>query len=366
MEKGELLYWLWWNRVPGIGPNRFYKLLKRFASMKEAWFASETDLQKIIGTKLFKQKQKIAILWDPEKELQLIEEKGYTLYCYTDADYPPNLKHIYDPPPLLYCWGEIKKMDERGVALIGTRKPSLSGKITAQELAGQLVNQEITIVSGMARGIDSEAHRGALEAQGRTIAVLGSGLDVVYPPENEELMQQIAQNGAVLSEFALGTKPLAGNFPARNRIISGLSLGVVVIEAAKDSGSLITAEIALEQGREVFAVPGNISSENTKGPHLLIRQGAKLVENYEDILSELSIKPMKYRHNNSTNEELRKASLSEVEQQILGVMKQEPLHIDQIIRDTKLATAEVGTTLVQMELKSLIKRFPGQMYQRII
>jgi DNA processing protein len=235
------------------------------------------------------------------------------------------------------------------------------GAFTAKDLAAQLSYQGLTIISGMARGIDSEAHRGALEANGRTIAVLGSGLDMPYPMENEPLMERTAKQGAVISEFPLGTEPYAKNFPARNRIISGLSLGVVVVEAAQDSGSLITAGFALEQGREVFAVPGNIESDRSKGPHKLIRQGAKLVENYQDILSELAIPQLSKGEIQAADVE----GLSELERKIVTVMKREPLHIDQIIRLAGLAPAQVGSTLTQLELRGLVKRYPGQLFLRI-
>ena len=245
---------------------------------------------------------------------------------------------------------------------MGTRNPTPAGIFNARELSVQLTRQGLTIVSGMARGIDSEAHKGALEAGGRTVAVLGCGIDIPYPPENEYLMKEISDHhGAVISEFPLGTKPLATNFPARNRIISGLSLGVVVVEATQDSGSLITAGFALEQGREVFAVPGNIGNDGSKGPHRLIRQGAKLVENYQDILEELAIPQLSPGEMANGNY----VAGSELEEKIISAMSREPLHIDQIVRQTKLASAQVNSALVQLELGGVVKRFPGQMYLRV-
>ncbi len=361
MRLEELKYWLWWNRVPGVGSARFFKLLEEYGSMADAWQASYLELKPLIGEKTLLGLTETKKNWDPDEELEKVTHLGLRIYSFQDQDYPPLLKKIPDPPPILYAKGKFEYGDDIAIAIVGTRTPSPNGAFTAQELASQLTRQGITIVSGMARGIDSEAHKGALESGGRTIAVLGCGVDIAYPPENEMLMDGIAEHGVVISEYPLGTTPFAKNFPARNRIISGLSLGVVVVEAAQDSGSLITAGFSLEQGREVFAVPGNIGSEVSKGPHKLIRQGAKLVENYQDILTELSIPLL------SANE-IETESFSpanELEQKVMTVMSREPLHIDQILRLSTLASAQVNSVLVQLELKGLVKRYPGQMYLRV-
>lgn len=299
--------------------------------------------------------------WYPELELQKIEHNGYRIYCYTNSEYPLMLKKISDPPPVIYSKGGFEYGDDVAVAIIGTRSPSPLGAHNAKELATNLSRQGLTIVSGMARGIDSEGHRGAIEAGGRTIAVLGSGIDMPYPPENEALMEEIAAHGAVISEFPLGTEPYAKNFPARNRIISGLSLGVIVVEAAQDSGSLITAGFATEQGRDVFAVPGNITSEGSKGPNRLIKQGAKLIENYNDVLVELSIPQLAV----SLTDVQDNQSFSDIERRVIEVMTREPLHIDQILRRSALASAQVNSALVQLELKGIVKRYPGQLYIRL-
>ncbi len=361
MESEELKHWLWWNRIPGIGPTRFYKLLDEFGNMRDAWLAGESKLEPIIGAKALMGYKTTRAEWDPDLELKKADHFGFRIYCFPDSDYPANLKKISDPPPVLYGWGNFEDGDDIAVAIVGTRNPTPMGAFTAKDLASQLSYQGLTIVSGMARGIDSEAHRGALEASGRTIAVLGSGLDMPYPIENEPLMEKISRKGIVISEFPLGTEPYAKNFPARNRIISGLSLGVVVVEAAQDSGSLITAGFALDQGRDVFAVPGNIENDRSKGPHKLIRQGAKLVENYQDILSELAIPQL-------TRAEIQaadKQGLNELEQKIIAVMSREPLHIDQILRLAALAPAQVSSTLIHLELRGLVKRYPGQLYLRV-
>lgn len=364
MEAEELKYWLWWNRIPGVGPVRFYKLLETFGSMKDAWNTSALELKPLIGEKVFLRLQATKRDWDPELEIKKIERYGYRVYCYTNPDYPVLLKKISDPPPVLYASGKFEYGDDVAVAIIGTRNPTPLGAHHARELAFSLSCQGLTIVSGMARGIDSEGHRGALEAGGRTIAVLGSGLDVPYPPENETLLEEIAAHGVVVSEFPLGTEPYARNFPARNRVISGLSLGVIVVEATQDSGSLITAEFSLEQGREVFAVPGNIASESSKGPHKLIKQGAKLIENHLDVLAELAI-PYLPTPALSAPEEKGLEGLSEIEKRVIEVMSREPLHIDQILRRTSLTSALVSSALIQLELKGTIKRFPGQIYVKV-
>ena len=360
LHESELVYWLAWNRVPGVGATRFYKLLEVFGSMKQAWSAKPEQLQRVVGAKAVSGWLKVKNGWDGEAELAQLERNQLQVFCRNDAAYPDNLKNIALPPPVLYCRGSLKPEDVNAVAVVGTRHPTPVGANHARKLAYQLSSQGITIVSGLARGIDSWAHRGALEAGGRTVAVLGCGLDVVYPPENRELMEEIAAQGAVITEYPLGTKPLAGNFPARNRIISGLSLGVVVVEATADSGSLITADFAADQGREVFAMPGNVDNEGSKGPHKLIREGAVLVESYRDILEELKLPEV----NPVKGDPGLAMELDELEAQVYTVLGHEPLHINEIQRQTALAAAQVSFVLTQMELKGIAKRFPGQLYLR--
>lgn len=362
MDWKELQFWLGWNRVPGVGATRFYKLLQAFGSMEEAWSGSTAELTAVIGAKAVGGLEKLkASDWDGEQELEHLQRYGFKVFCQVDAAYPPNLKKIPDPPPVLYCWGTLEYGDDLAVALVGTRNPSPLGICHARDLSAQLIRQGFTVVSGMARGIDTAAHYGALEAGGRTLAVLGCGLDVVYPPENKELMRQIAGQGAVLTQYPLGTRPLAANFPARNRIISGLSLGVAVIEATEDSGSLITADFALEQGREVFAMPGTIENEGSKGPHKLIRQGAKLIESYRDILEELALPQQSPEETGPTCV----IGLSDLEAKIYAVLNREPAHINQIQRQSGLSAAQVNQGLTQLELKGVAKRFPGQLYLKV-
>jgi DNA processing protein len=361
MEELELRAWLAWNRVPGIGATRFYKLWKTFGSMAEAWRETPGRLQPLLGDRAVAGWQKIKNQNIGAGELELVHKNNFRVYCYADPDYPVSLKKIFDPPPVLYCWGRFEYGDDVAVAIVGTRQPSPLGIFHARQLSTQLSQQGLTIVSGMARGIDSEAHGGALAVGGRTVAVLGCGLDVVYPPENGQLMAQIARQGAVVTEYPLGTPPVAGNFPARNRIISGLSLGVVVVEATHDSGSLITADFAVEQGRDVFAIPGNVESEGSKGPHKLIRQGAKLIEDYRDVLAELALPPLAPAEINAAMTE----QLNTLEQQVYRVLTREPAHVNQIQRHADLAAAQVSYILTQLELKGIVKRFPGQLYLKV-
>jgi len=284
----NLKYWVWLSSIEGIGSRRIHNLLQHFGMPKNIWDASEGELAGApdIGYKL------ASAVYSPENKkavdrlLSKIDKEGIRVLTLESPDYPSNLKNIYDPPPVLYLKGSLLPDDTLALGVVGSRTATAYGLKTAQELALGLASRGITVVSGMARGIDTMAHTGALAGGGRTIAVLGSGIDVVYPPENKRLYEKIQKSGAVISEFIPGTKPLAGNFPARNRIISGLSLGVIVVEAAEKSGSLITADFALEQGREVFAVPGNISSGQSVGTNNLIKQGAKIVTRIEDILEE--------------------------------------------------------------------------------
>ncbi|MBI3809000.1 MAG: DNA-protecting protein DprA [Nitrospirae bacterium] len=301
------------------------------------------------------------------------------LVAIADDGYPAWLRAIADPPAVLYCDGQIEPRDRQAIAIVGARQATPYGLRATETLARELSGAGFTIVSGLARGIDAAAHRAALEAGGRTIAVLGCGLDVTYPPEHGRLREEIAGSGAVLTEFAPGTPPWASNFPRRNRIISGLSLGVVVVEAAEDSGSLITARLALEQGREVFAVPGSIDAPLSRGPHGLLKQGAKLVETVDDIVEELLPQlelpltlPAPLTHCS------RRAmgapgegkfsdlpGLSAVEQVVLAVMSRDPLHLDDLTERSGLTPAGVAGILLGLELKDIARQLPGQRYVRV-
>ena len=284
----------------------------------------------------------------------------------TDKGYPKNLKHIYDPPSPIYVKGDIIPEDDVAVALVGSRRASIYGLNTCEKLAYEMAARGITVISGLARGIDSAAHKGALKAGGRTVAVFGCGLDCIYPPENRSLAEKIQKDGVLVSEFPAETPPLAGNFPQRNRIISGLALGVVVVEAARNSGALITANFALEQGREVFAVPGKVDSAASAGVHRLIKEGAKLVEGVEDIIEELNLKPQKGETFQNTLSVTRKVSpkLKEVESRVYLILSDEPKYIDDITKDSGLSSGEVLNILLKLQLKKLVKELPGKLYYR--
>lgn len=284
----------------------------------------------------------------------------------SDKDYPANLRYIYDPPATIYAAGNIIEQDNVAIAIVGCRRATSYGLKNAEGLAFELAARGITVVSGLARGVDSAAHQGALKAKGRTLAVLGSGLNIIYPPENKKLAQQIAENGAVISEFTADTPPLPQNFPRRNRIISGLSLGVVVVEAARKSGALITANLALEQGREVFALPGKIDSFASQGTHDLIKHGAKLVESVQDIIEELE--PLKYlqvKNGESEGKTEIKLNLSFEEGKIYSFLSSEAIHIDEIMQQVALPFGKLLTALLQLQHKKLVKELPGKLFMRI-
>ncbi len=292
-----------------------------------------------------------------------------------DAEYPEILKKIHSPPKVLYINGSFKEEDDFAVAIVGSRRASRYGIEMGEKLGYDLALRGVTVVSGMARGIDSAAHRGALTANGRTIAVMGSGHDHIYPPENKDLYKKIAESGAVISEFENGVSPLPQNFPIRNRIISGLTLGIVIVEAAKNSGALITADFALEQGREVFAVPGKISSVTSEGTHELIKDGAKLVQSAEDIMEELSlheIEPVAGRDRELNEEKISKKttryvynSLSYDERKVYKILSDEPMYIDDVVKESGVELSLASKVLLVMELKRLIKELPGKQFIRM-
>jgi DNA processing protein len=289
-----------------------------------------------------------------------------------DAEYPKILKKIHSPPKALYINGSFKEEDDFAVAIVGSRRASRYGIEMGEKLGYDLALRGVTVVSGMARGIDSAAHRGALTAKGRTIAVMGSGHGHIYPPENKELYKKIAESGAVMSEFENDVSPLPRNFPIRNRIISGLALGIVIVEAAKNSGALITADFALEQGREVFAVPGRISSITSEGTHELIKDGAKLVQGVEDIMEELSlreIEPMAGKERDIKEEKISKKtaryvynSLTDDERKVYKILSDEPSYIDDVVRESGIESRLASKVLLALELKRLIKELPGKQF----
>lgn len=368
----ERLWWIALYLVPGVGSALFRRLIEKFKSPEKVFSASRGDIEGVEGAskEVALQIKSFDIKSHLKRELELVEEHNISIVTLKDREYPENLKTIFDPPPLLYVRGELKREDDVSVAIVGTRSPTRYGKLTAESLASQLSSRGFTIISGMARGIDSFAHEGALSSGGRTIAVFGSGLDVIYPPENKELMKKIIENGAVLSEFPMGTGPLRKNFPVRNRVISGISLGTVVVEAASRSGSLITARSALDQGREVFAVPGNISSDKSRGTNSLLKWGAKLVEGVDDIIEELKTQtdhsPKKREKGIKDDDQKRvsfcKERLSEEEEKVYSLIGEGGKHIDSIIRESALLPNRAVSILAQLELKGLVTQYSGKMF----
>jgi DNA processing protein len=366
LDSSELKNWLALFTVPNVGPVRYISLVKHFGSPEKVLSASEKELAELpdIGP-VTASSIRNQVFWDKtEEQVKLLEKNQIKIVTFKDENYPENLKSIYDPPPFLFLKGEIRKEDQNAVAIVGCRSASVYGKRITERIGRELAKNGITIVSGLARGIDSIAHLSALKENGRTLAVFGSGLDVIYPPENKKLAEEIVSNGAIISEFFLGTKPEAPNFPRRNRIISGLSLGVVIVEAGTKSGALVTASCALEQNREVFAIPGNLGSKNSEGTNALIKQGAKLVTTVEDILEELKITTKGKRPDSSAQTEKDISHLSEMERNIFKLISDEPYHIDKIATQASVSLPQALSALLSLELKGLVKQLSGKMFVR--
>lgn len=353
----ELDAWILLSKLE-ISPRKRFALLEAFDSPCEIFQASRERLLEVPGITEQNADKILSLAREGvDKEKRIMEKVGAKILTILDPNYPPNLKEIFDPPVVLYVRGEIREEDKFAVAVVGTRRPTQYGRSVAHKLASELAQRGFTVVSGLARGIDTSAHRGALDGGGRTIAVLGCGIDIAYPQENKELMEEIAEKGAVVSEFAPGVPPQQWHFPIRNRVISGLSLGTVIVQAPEGSGALITADLALEQGREVFAVPGNIEDPRSKGPHQLIKEGAKLVEFVEDIITELGI-PSRISHPSSAPR-TQALLLPPEEEQLLKLLSHEERYIGDISKEAGLPPAQVASLLTLLELKGLVKRLPG-------
>jgi len=370
--------WLTLIRSDGVGPTTFAKLMKHFGSPDRALGASISELAKIegIGFKTAEQIVATRNKFETGKELELAEKLGVWIIHLEDPRYPPPLKQIYDPPPVLYVKGSLTRQDNLAISIVGTRRCSLYGQEQASRLAHFLASAGFTIVSGMARGIDTAAHQGALAAKGRTIAVQGCGLSQIFPPENKRLFELIAQSGACVSELPLQYEPKSENFPPRNRIIAGLSLGTIVIEGPLRSGALITARAALDNNREVMAVPGKIDSPLSKGAHRLIKQGATLVESVEDVMEALGYVGEQLQGHvteavTAASQKMetplfegRQFKLTDDEKKVYDALGKEPLHIDQIIVDTDVPAGNVNAGLISLQLKGLIKQLPGNLFLR--
>ena len=358
MENRDLKYWVGFTLVPGIGRVRLGQLESHFGSVEGAWKATQSELK---NSGLDAGSVKSIVTSRPgidlDAEMEKMERFDVRAFTFHDEGYPARLKETYDYPPVLYVRGSMALQDEWCVAIVGTRGATVYGRQVTEEIVGDLARSKITIVSGLARGIDTVAHRTALDVGGRTVAIFACGLDTIYPAENAGLAKRIMENGALVSEYPLGLRPRADNFPRRNRIMSGLSLGTLVIEAGEKSGALITAQMALEQNREVFAVPGSILSPASRGTNKLIQEGAKLVLDYTDILEELNL--LTVAHQIEMKELIPP---TETEAILLKQISAEPTHIDEICRSCGLAASTVSSTLAMMELKGMVKQVGSMNY----
>ncbi len=368
--KQTIFDWLALERVPLVGPLTMAKLIESFGTPGDVLRASSVEIRQKTG--LSERLSNSIALYKPEadeieKDIALLEHLEARLITRWSPDYPSNLRDIYDPPALLFVRGSLLPEDSQAVAMVGTRNPTRYGVEFAKSITRDLVRSSFTVVSGLARGIDTVCHQTALKEGGRTIAVIGCGLDVVYPRENESLIGRLAEHGAVISEFRPGISPLKTNFFRRNRIVSGLSKAVVVVQAAKKSGSLITAFHALDQNRDVFAVPGNITNERSRGPHFLIKQGAGLVESAEDILSSIATCEFK-KHGDDGPAHLVPSDgfeVSEAAQTILDFLDLDPTPIDMICEGLKMEPGRLSGTLLELELLGLVRQNPGKLFSRV-
>ncbi len=377
-NSADIENWLKLIRADGIGPVTFVKLLNHFGSADKALGASAAQLEKIdgIGPKTAETIAATRNKFDTKAELNLAAGLGVWIINLRDNRYPPVLKKIYDPPPVLYIKGSLTKADNLAISIVGSRLCSAYGREQAARFAHLLASAGFTICSGMARGIDSDAHYGALSAAGRTIAVQGCGLAHIFPPENEKLFHRIAESGACISELPLQFEPRSENFPARNRIIAGLALGTIVVEAGFNSGALITAKYALDYNRDVLAVPGKIDSPLSRGTHQLIKEGAKLIDSLTDITEALGyVGRQLSEHTTAAAErasqriepnlfDIEQLNLSTNEKAVYHCLNDEPLHIEQIIAQTGLLAANISSSLISLQLKGVIKQQPGSFFLR--
>jgi len=357
----EKKFWLAFSRVKGIGAARTQILVKYFGSLADAWKASEGELRQAgLSPKPIQTLLELRNTFNPDEEYQRVLDAGIQMVCMQDSEYPKRLLSIEYPPPLLFIKGHLAIEDDFAVAIVGTRRVTAYGRQVASELAAFLVHNQITVVSGLARGVDAVAHQAVLDLGGRTLAVLGSGVDVVYPPEHRNLASAIEQNGALISDYYPGTAPEGGNFPPRNRIISGLSLAVVIVEAGERSGALITANFAAGQGREVFAVPGSIYAPRSKGTNRLIRDGALPLLDFTEILEALKLTQIDdYRYAKKVLPE------NDIELLLMEALRDEPMHINEIKAATGLPIDRISSTLVLMELKGLVRNTGNLTYLSI-
>jgi DNA processing protein len=358
----EIKYWLGFNYISGIGPSKIQALLGYYGTLERAWRATESELRDIgFDGRAIQSFDEARRTFDLDRYAQQVEDSGAKVMTWASPDYPELLREIPAAPPLIFLRGQFEPIDRWAVAVVGTRRLTAYGRQVTHELVSGLVRNGITIVSGLARGIDAVAHRTALDEGGRTIAVMACGIDKIYPPEHRDMARQIIDgHGVIISDYPLGAEPENTHFPARNRLISGLSLGVLVVEAGEKSGALITSRFALEQNREVFAVPGNINSPVSVGANRLIQQGAKLVLRVEDILEELNLKMI-------TDQAEAKVVLPESAEEaaLISQLSSQPTHIDELGQLTGMPSSLISSTLTMMELKGMVQQVGGMNYVRL-
>jgi DNA processing protein len=354
-------YWIGFSRIKGIGAIRLQSLLQAFGDIETAWNAPSAALRVAgLGSKTIQSLIKGREQVDLDYEVARIEEEGFHILTWEDDEYPIRLREIGTAPPVIYIWGEFKPSDRWSVAVVGTRRATYYGQAVTRDLVGALAANGVTVISGLARGIDAIAHQTALESGGRTIAVLGSGLDNIYPPEHRRLAESISKQGALISDYPLGTKPEGRNFPPRNRLISGLALAVVVVEAPEGSGALITADFAAEQGREVFAVPGSIYNRASRGTIRLIKAGANPMLSPEDVLEALNMELVVRQ-----DEVVESLPENKTERRILEALCAEPIHVDELQFRCGVPAAEISATLALLELKGRARQVGGMCYIRV-
>ena len=374
MDLEHSLPWLALRLTPGLGARLSGKLLRQFGSPEEVFRASLTELEACqlpaaVAQAVFSR----AAFRDAEKELAQVRKAGCQLIHWEESAYPKRLAEIYDPPPLLYVRGNVQVLNRYTISIVGTRRPTPYGNQIAEKLARDLAEHGLIIASGLARGIDSSAHRGACAAsRGGTIGVLGSGIDVIYPKENRKLFEEVEKRGAIITEFPVGTYPAPENFPVRNRMVAGMALGVVVVQGAQYSGSLITSRLAMEFGREVYGVPGNVTEPVSFAANQLIKQGAKLVTGWEDVVEELptEIRAELFPVQATTPEErasLFEQNLSPVEKRLFDLIRiEEPIHVDELVETTGLSSSETLAALCEMEMRGIIRQMPGKQFVRVL
>ncbi|HXC34000.1 MAG TPA: DNA-processing protein DprA [Verrucomicrobiae bacterium] len=374
MEPDASLDWLSLSLTPGLGSRLTGKLLRHFGSPGDIFRASLKQLEACqLPAAPAQAIQNKRMHKDAEAELEQVRKLGCRLLNWDEPEYPQRLLEIYDPPPLLYVKGDASILNRHAISMVGTRRPTPYGNQVAERLGQDLAARGLVIVSGMARGIDSSAHQGACRAaHGGAIGVLGTGVDVVYPKENKKLFAEVEKRGALISEFPLGTHPAPENFPVRNRVVAGISLGAVVVQGAQYSGSLITARLAMEFGREVYGVPGNITVDVSFAPNQMIKQGAKLVTSWEDVIEELptEIRAELFPVEATTSAErasLFEGSLSPVEKRIFALLgTDETIHVDELVERAELNSSEVLAALCQMEMKGMVRQMPGKQFLKVL